>query len=365
MMPGKPLALGRIADTPIIGLPGYSVAAWTVLERYARPLLCRLLGLPPPQRATVVAKLRRKVPSRGGVREVVRVALCDVGEELTAVPLRRGSGIISSLAMAQGLVTIEEAREGWDAGSEVAVELLAPPEEIERSVLMVGSHDLALAAVAECMAQRQPPLRLLCLSTGSAEGLAALGRGEGHIAGTHLLDLATGEYNVPYLRHWLPNLPLVLVNLAFRQVGLLVRPGNPQGITAIADLAREGVTFVNRQAGSGTRVLLDFLLQQEGISAPETTGYEREAPTHTMVCEAIRQRSADVGLGILAAARIFGLDFVPLIEERYDLVIPKALLDRPKIVALLKTLQDPAFREAVEDLEGYSVRNTGETVYEQ
>ncbi len=252
-----------------------------------------------------------------------------------------------------------------DSSDVADVELLVPPDQIERSIVAVGSHDLALAAVAEHLAQHPPLLHLVCLSTGSTEGLAALGRGEGHIAGTHLLDAATQEYNVPYVQRWLADLPLVLVNLAFREVGLLVRKGNPQALRELADLTRHDVTFINRQPGSGTRVLLDFLLHQRNIATAAVTGYEREAYTHTMVAEAIRQGSADVGLGIRAAAQAFGLDFVPVTEERYDLAVPKALLELSKISALLQTLRSPAVHAAIEQLGGYSVRKTGEIVYEQ
>ncbi len=365
MMPGKPVALGWAADTPIIGLPGYSVAAWLCLERYARPAICRRLGEAVPRRGRVAARLARKLPSTGGIQEVLRVALCDGGEELTAVPLARGSGAIGSLAMAHGLVSVDEASEGREAGAEVAVELLVAPEQIERSLVAVGSHDLALARAAEHLARRWPPLHLVCLSRGSAEGLAALGRGEGHLAGTHLLDPAGEAYNVSYVQRWLPELPLLLVNLTWREVGLLVRPGNPCEIQAVADLARDDVTFINRQPGSGTRVLLDFLLGQHDVAATVVRGYEREAYTHTMVAEAIRQGSADVGLGIRAAAHAFGLDFIPVTEERYDLAIPKAFLELAKVRVLLEIVRDPAFQHAVAQLGGYSVRETGEVVYEQ
>ncbi len=365
MMPGKPLALGWVADRPIVGLPGYCVAAWTCLRRYVRPLIHQMLGVSAPQPTRVRARLRRKLPSSGGIEEVIRVALCDGPDQLTAVPLPRGSAAITSLATAHGLLTIEQAHEGLDAGTEVEVELLVAPEQIASSIVAVGSHDLALAAVVERMAQCKPPLHLLGLSTGSTEGLAALGRGEGHMAGSHLLDPESQEYNVSYIQRWLPDLPLILVNLTFREVGLLLRQGNPKGIQTINDLAREDVSFINRQPGSGTRVLLDFLLAQHNIPATALNGYEREAPTHTMVAEAIRQGSADVGLGIRAAAQAFGLDFVPITEERYDLAIPKAYLDLPKILTFQKALQEPRLHTAVAQLGGYSTRNTGEIVYEQ
>jgi len=281
------------------------------------------------------------------------------------VPLSRGSGSIGSLAQAHGLVTITREWEGLEAGTEVDVELLVSPTRIEQSIVAIGSHDLALATLAERLAERWPPLYLICLSTGSTEGLAAIGRGEGMVAGTHLLDPKTKEYNVSYIQRWLADLPLIMMNLSFREVGLLVGSGNPKGIKTPADLAREDVTFINRQSGSGTRVLLDFLLKEHNILPTNVAGYEQEAYTHTMVAEAIRQGSADTGLGILAAARAFGLDLVPVTEEQYDLVIPKRFLELPRIEALVETLSDPGFQTAIEKLGGYSMRRTGEIVYEQ
>jgi len=367
MMPGKPLALGWIADTPVIGLPGYCVAAWMGLDTYVRPLISHLLGVAASSRPRMRAQVRRKLPSSAGVREVIRVVLADSpdGGIPVAVPLPRGSGSITSLAAAHGLLSIEEPSEGLHAGTEADVELLVQADEIENTIVAIGSHDLALAVLAERLSCGRPPLRLLCLSTGSAEGLAALGRGEGGVAGTHLLDPQSQEYNIAYIRRWLSDIPLALINLTFREVGLFVQPGNPKSITQFADLAREDVVVVNRQPGSGTRVLLDFMLQQEKMPPESMRGYEREAYTHTMVAEAIRQGSADTGLGIRAAAESFGLHFVPLTEERYDLAIPKAFMQHSKMQAMLDVLRAPEFRQDVARLEGYSVRSTGEVMYEQ
>lgn len=368
MMPGKPLALAwSSGGTPLIGLPGYCVAAWMAADRYARPIICHLLGLLQPRRQERRARVARNIPSGPGMLEVLRVALCDSADSgvPVAVPLARGSGAIASLAAAQALLHIQPEAEGLDAGTEVHVELLVSPEEIDHSVLMVGSHDLALALVADELARRQPPWRLLCISSGSTEGLTALGRGEGLVAGTHLLDPSTGQYNVNYLQRWLPELPLLLVNLAYREVGLLVAPGNPGSLRHVTDLARPDVTFINRQAGSGTRILLDALLAEHGMEARSVRGYEREAYTHTMVAEAIRRASADVGLGIRAAAEAFGLDFIPVTEERYDLVVPKTHLRHGGIAALLETLRAESLQRGIAALEGYSTRSTGEVLYEQ
>ncbi len=362
---GKPLALGWIDDTPVIGLPGYSVAAWMCLHNFVKPLIRRRLGLAKEKRHELRARLQRKLPSTAGTEETLRVVLCDDGQQRTVVPLARGSSSISSLAQAHGLLTIAQEQEGLETGTEVAVELLVPQARIERSIVAIGSHDLALATLAERLAERWPPLHLVCLSTGSTEGLAAIARGEGMVAGTHLLDPETKQYNISYIQRWLVDLPLVMINLSFREVGLLVSPGNPKGIKAIPDLTQEDVTFINRQPGSGTRVLLDFLLKEHNLSPTAVAGYQREAYTHTMVAEAIRQGSADAGLGILAAARAFGLDFVPLTEEQYDLVVPKRFLELSRIEAMIETINDATFQDTIEKLGGYSTRQTGEIVFEQ
>jgi len=287
------------------------------LHNFVKPLIRRRLGLAKEKRHELRARLQRKLPSTAGTEETLRVVLCDDGQQRTVVPLAR------------------------------------------------GSHDLALATLAERLAERWPPLHLVCLSTGSTEGLAAIARGEGMVAGTHLLDPETKQYNISYIQRWLVDLPLVMINLSFREVGLLVSPGNPKGIKAIPDLTQEDVTFINRQPGSGTRVLLDFLLKEHNLSPTAVAGYQREAYTHTMVAEAIRQGSADAGLGILAAARAFGLDFVPLTEEQYDLVVPKRFLELSRIEAMIETINDATFQDTVEKLGGYSTRQTGEIVFEQ
>ncbi len=365
MMPGKPLALGWIDNTPVIGLPGYSVAAWMSLQRFVRPLLRRRLGLTEEEHQVLRVRLRRKLPSTAGTEETLRVVISDDGQQRVAVPLARGSGSIGSLAQAHGLITIGGEHEGLEADTKVDVELLVSPARIKQSIVAIGSHDLALGLLAEWLAERWPPLYLVCLNTGSTEGLAALRRGEGMIAGTHLLDPATQQYNVSYIQRWLPQVPLIVVNLSFREVGLLVSPGNPKKIDGLADLSRKDITLINRQGGSGTRVLLDFLLEKHNIPATAVAGYEREAYTHTMVAEAIRQGSADTGLGIQAAAQAFGLDFVPITEERYDLVIPKRFLELAKVKSMIATINDAAFHDAIAKLGGYSTRCTGEIVYEQ
>jgi putative molybdopterin biosynthesis protein len=190
-------------------------------------------------------------------------------------------------------------------------------------------------------------------------GLVALRRGEAHLAGTHLLDPETGEYNHRYVQRYCAGMDIVLVTLAGREQGWIVPPGNPQDLREWADIARPGVTLVNRQRGAGTRVLLDYELQQRGIDPAGITGYAREEYTHLAVAAAVASGTASAGLGIRAAARALELDFVPLAQERYDLAIPRPFYASDLLRPVLSTLQNPAFRAAVADLPGYDVQEMG------
>jgi putative molybdopterin biosynthesis protein len=193
-------------------------------------------------------------------------------------------------------------------------------------------------------------------------GLMALRKGVCHLAGSHLLDTASGEYNVPYVRRLLADTPVRLVNLVIRDQGLIVRPGNPKAIGGIADLTRPDVRFINRQGGSGTRILLDYKLQQLGLRPEEIGGYRSEEFTHMAVAVAVLSGAADAGLGIYAAARALDLDFIPVVTEQYDLVIPLEHLASEKIQILLETINTAEFKRAVSRLGGYSTEKTGTTV---
>ncbi len=365
LAPGKPTALGLVEGVPVIGVPGYSVAAWMAFDLLAKPVIFRLQGLPVPERPRVSATVRRKVPSKSGTREYIRARVGRVGSDLVAVPLKRGASALSSLVQADGLLVVPDMAEGLDAGASAEVELLVPPADIERTVLVVGSHDIALDLLASDLARRPDGFRVASVHVGSMGGLRALAQGEAHLAGTHLLDPESEQYNVPYIRRILGGLPLKLINLAYREVGLIVPPRNPKGLRSIEDLARPDLVMINRQRGAGTRVLLDFLLVRAGIEPGSVAGYEREVTTHTMVAAAVSGGAADVGLGIRAAARAMQLDFVPVATERYDLTVPREHLDHPRVRQLLEIIASPAFREAVLALGGYDLTDTGKEMYEQ
>ena len=364
MRPGKPvlLALLRTArgPLPLLGLPGYPVSAWLSFRLFVRPLLLQWQGRAAPAPLTEPAVLTRRLPGVPGFTEFVRVRLGRIGGRTVAVPQPRGAGILTSLARAEGLLILEPGCEGLEAGATLPVELLVDRAQLDGTVLAAGSHDLALDLLAAHLRAGSPDLTLASANVGSLAGLAALRRGEAHLAGVHLLDPATGEYNLSYVRRWGPPGRTLLVTLAWRQQGLLVAPGNPLGIAGLADLARPDVTFVNRQRGAGTRVLLDYELERLHIDPREVQGYDREEYSHLAVGAAVASGAAGAGLAILAAARALGLDFIPVTAERYELAIPESSLTHPGVRRVMEELDRPRFQEAVEALGGYDTSRTGE-----
>jgi len=370
--PGHPVILGILGGphpVPIIGVPGYPVSAALTGEIFVAPLLARWLGRPPADPPTLEATLTRKVLSPLGDDEYLRVTLGNVGGRIVATPLSRGAGVISSLVRADGIVLLPRHQEGHNAGDRVTVRLYRPAAQIEHTVVAIGSHDLTLDLLAQHLAQHTADapeglVRLSSANVGSQGGLVALRRGEAHLAGSHLLDPDTGEYNLGEVRRYLPGTPVAVVALVGREQGLIVPRGNPLTLRTLADLSRPGVSFVNRQRGAGTRVLLDFELVKIGLSTEEIDGYEREEYTHLAVAAAVASGAAACGLGIAAAARALELDFVPLFKERYDLVIPQEYYTSALLRPLLDLLHDEPFRAAVAALPGYDVSRMGEVVAE-
>ncbi len=347
--------------TPIIGVPGYPVSAALTGEIFVEPLLARWQGQRPQQPPTLQGTLTRKIASHTGDEDFVRVVVGQVGERATVTPISRGAGVITSLVRADGIVRIPRFSEGADAGAAVTVHLYRDPRDIARALVAIGSHDLALDLLAQFLAERHEGLRLVSANVGSLGGLVALRRGEAHLAGTHLLDPETGEYNAAYVRRYLPGQRVALVTLAGREQGWLVPPGNPLGLSGWDDAARRDVQLVNRQRGAGTRVLLDYELGRLGIAPAAVRGYEREEYTHLAVAAAIASGAADAGLGIQAAARALRLDFVPLAHEPYELAIPQAVYEGETLRPLLTLLADDAFRAAVAAMPGYDTSVMGRT----
>jgi len=361
--PGKPVILGVAGGKPVLGMPGYPVSAWLALDGFLRPLLARMLGQAPERRQRIDARLTRRVASPLGVTEYLRVKLARVGGAFVAAPLSRGAGVLSSLVRADGLVPVPAERQGFEAGTTVAAELLRSRESVERTVLAIGSHDMALDVLADLFARTNPGCSLASVNAGSLGGLQALSRDEAHIAGTHLLDERTGEYNVSFVRKNLPGRRVALFCLALREQGLLVSPGNPLRLERPEDLAGTGARLINRQRGAGTRVLLDYLLHLAGVDPASIAGYDRTVYTHLAVAAEVAGGGADAGMGILAAAQALGLDFLPVAKERYELAIPETSWEDPLVQRLLDAASCQAFRDAVSKLGGYDLSASGDVTW--
>ncbi|MEJ5301403.1 MAG: molybdopterin biosynthesis protein [Thermodesulforhabdaceae bacterium] len=362
MMPGKPVILGKVEEKPVIGVPGYPVSAILAFEQFVSPLLWSLQGLVAPQPPIVSATLARKVASKLGLEEFVRVVLGRVGEELVAVPIQRGAGLITSLTRADGIVRIPHDEEGLDAGKKVDVELLKPEYVISHNIIMIGSHDNTIDVITSELKTRDSRLHLSSSNVGSLAGLIALRKGHAHVAGSHLLDTSDGSYNFSFIEKYLRGVPVRLVELVKRQQGFMLAPGNPKNIQSIEDLKRPDVRFINRQAGAGTRILFDYELQRAGISPEEIAGYDQEEYTHMAVAVSILSGRADAGMGIYAAAKALGLEFIPIAQERYDLVIREDAFGEEKISLLMDVIRSERFRNLVQSFGGYDPSNSGSVI---
>ncbi len=360
--PGHPVILGMIERqdgrcVPIIGVPGYPVSAALTGEIFVEPLLARWTGRAPVRPQEIEARLTRKVTSPPGDDDFLRVVVGQVAGQMLAAPLARGAGVITSLVRADGLVVLPRGVQGLEAGSPVRVRLYRPTQELTSTIFAIGSHDMSLDLLAQHLTQRGR--RLVSANVGSQGGLVALKRGQAHLAGSHLLDPHSGLYNRAAVQQYLSGIRVRLVAWVGREQGLLVKPGNPKKITSLQDLTRADVTFINRQRGAGTRVLLDYHLEQLGIDTSRVRGYQNEEYTHLAVAAAVASGRADCGLGITAAAAALNLDFVPLYSEEYDLVIPLTFFEDDFLAPIFDLAQDAAFRKAVADMPGYDVSRMG------
>jgi putative molybdopterin biosynthesis protein len=362
VMPGKPLIIGTINKKPVFGMPGYPVSAIVAFEQFVGPLICTWIGQPEPQRPTVSVEPIRKIPSKLGVEEFLRVKLGKVDARIVAIPLPRGAGCITTMTQADGIIRIPTHLEGLKENEPVLAELLRPLSSIQNTIVVVGSHDNTLDILADMIRAHYPGLTLSSSHVGSMGGLMAIKRGVCHAAGSHLLNTEDGTYNLPDIRKYLPDIPVKRVQLVFRDQGFMVARGNPKGIQGIEDIIRKDIQFINRQSGSGTRILLDYRLKQLDLNPKDINGYGTDEFTHMAVAAAVLSGAADMGLGIFAAARALNLDFIPVVTEQYDLVIPERFFETENILCLLATIRSPEFKDRVAALGGYHTERTGEVL---
>ena len=362
--PGKPTILGLTTRDgqaiPLVGLPGYPVSGILVLEQLIKPVIALMTGRQVDKSEFVEATVSRRLVSSLKYLEFIRARLGNVGGKIVAVPLNRGAGVVSSFVKADGIIHVPQNVEGYEAGERVKVELLRPIGEIEQTLVITGSHDPLIDEIIDIMRRTWTDSFVVSSHVGSMGGIMAVKRGEAHLGGVHLLDEASGEYNRAYIRKYFPEGGVVLMRCVQRSQGLMVAPGNPLGVKGIADLPR--IRYVNRQKGSGTRVLLDYLLKQHRIESSDILDYDREELTHTAVAAAVAAGSADAGMGILSAARVYALGFIPVCMEEYDLLISEAALSMESVQRLIRIMQSDDFAARLEKLGGYQLDRPGEII---
>jgi putative molybdopterin biosynthesis protein len=360
MMPGKPTILGVINDKPVIGNPGYIVSAVLSFEQFVRPLLYNLQGLKLPPKSKIKVRPSRDIPSKLGTEEFLRVNIGKVGDRAIATPLPRAAGSVTTLTRAEGIIRIPSVSEGITQDEEVEAELIVDEDELQNTIVIIGSHDITLDIIADEIRREGRNIRVSSGNVGSLGGLIALKKGVCHLGGAHLLDTETGEYNLSYIERYLKGVAVSVFHLVMRDQGLIVPKDNPKGLKSINDLLRDDIAFVNRQTGSGTRILLDYKLEQAGIDSGKVKGYDHEEYTHMAVAVDVLSGAADCGMGIFAAARALDLDFITMVREQYDLIIPSVMLENKNIQALLKTIKSEEFRKRVQELGGYDPSKSGE-----
>lgn len=364
--PGKPVILAIVDNTPVIGLPGYPVSAILTMRLFVYEMISNFMNTKTPEAQWASARMSRPMHSAMGVDEFVRITLGQVGEELMATPAGKGAGAVMSLVRADGILTLKAGSEGVGAGEKVDIELLRPLLDVRSTLVAIGSHDNIIDILANLLHKGSKAIRVSSAHVGSMGGIMAIRRGEAHFAGSHLLDEETGEYNISFIKRFLNDIPLQLINLCYRQQGLIVAKGNPKEIKGFKDVAERNLSFINRQNGAGTRLLTDKTLKDLELNPSAINGYDHEEYTHMSVAASIANGSVDCGMGILAAANALKLDFVPVAEERYDLIVPKQFLDDKKIEALLDVIRNNSgFQKLVMALGGYNLRDSGKIMYEQ
>ena len=350
--PGKPAVLGKIGSVPVVGLPGYPVSAIVIMENIVRDLVYRMGGLAVPERQKIKATLGKRIVSSLKYHEFVRVTLGKVKDSFTAVPLMRGAGVVTSFTKADGILEIPQDSEGIEQGEEVEITLLRSEAEISSSLIVTGSHDPMIDEIKDIMKKRGYPFTLSSSHVGSMGAINAVKSKSAHLGGIHLLDTQSGEYNASYVQKYFPDSSARLVKGVGRIQGLMVKKGNPLGIKDFSDITR--CVYVNRQLGSGTRILCDYLLKKYGIDKSAVEGYRNEEFTHTAVAALIASGNADCGLGIYSAARMYDLDFIEVATEEYDFLLNAEVESSEAVRAFFEILQGDELKQRLENMGGYS-----------
>ena len=361
MKPGKPVILAMAGKVPVMGVPGYPVSAVLALQEFFFPAVNWLCGRKEKNiDFNDTAVLCRPVVSSLKYSELVRTRLGFVEGRLAAAPLQRGAGVVSSLVKADGIIKIDQNSEGCDSGEEVPLRILCEKDELKNTLVVTGSHDPLIDEIADMAKRIDRGARIASSHVGSTGGLLALKRHEAHMGGIHLLS-DDGTYNINALKSFFGDDEVILVRGVGRIQGLMTAPGNPLNIKDFSDVLK-GYRYVNRQGGSGTRILFDYLCKKHGISPQRVNGWNREEMTHTAVAAQIASGTGDLGLGIFSAAKLYNLDFIPVCTENYDFVVLKSAWELPQTQMFIDILRSEEFKKRLEALGGYTSENAGEVL---
>jgi len=356
--PGKPTIIGEINGTPVIGIPGYPVSTFISFDLVVKPIIGKFLNIQEVSKRYIKAKLTKKIYSSLKNHEFIRVKLGIINNEYIATPLERGAGVTMSLVKADGMMIVPKNLEGYLANSIVEIYLLKDIEEIEKSLISIGSHDIILDKVDDLMSNNN--YHLSSSHIGSFGGIMAIKSKGCHIAPVHVLD-DDGTYNENILDKYLDSSYSLLRGVS-RVQGLMVKEGNPKNIKTLKDLLRKDVTFVNRQRGSGTRILLDYLLGKEKLNGEDIIGYDFELSTHMLVASSIKDPRFDCGMGIESVAHLNNLDIIEVGKEHYDFLVLNEIIGTPIFNEFIKVLKSKGFKDELDKLGGYVIENIGEII---
>lgn len=362
MKPGKPTVLGISGKVPIIGMPGYPVAGIIVFQNIVEPILRYFMGIEKNTEEILDAYLTKNYNSSLSYREYVRVRLGHINGQIVATPINHGAGIVSSFLKADGIVEFSQNSEGGERGKKIPVRLLKSPNEFLEKLVVMGSHDPLIDEISDIMIRKKQRYGVISSHVGSMGAIMAIKNGEAHLGAIHLFDEETGIYNIPFVKKYFSKSEVKIVEGVCRIQGLMVQKGNPKGIKDIRDIQRQDIAYVNRQKGSGTRVLMDYFVKRKGIKKENIRGYDREELTHTNVAAIIAGGSADVGMGIQSVANIYGLDFIPICEEHYDFLVNEKAMNSKIFQEFLLVIRGEEFKKRLEKIGGYIVKNIGDII---
>ncbi len=349
--PGKPAVLGKVGRTPVVGLPGYPVSAIVVMREIVRELIALLSHKHVRSEEKITAVLGKRIVSSLKYREYVRVTLGKIGDNYVAVPLPRGAGIVTSFTKADGILVVPQNCEGIEQGEKVEVSLVNASKDIENSIIVTGSHDPIIDEINDILKLKGFPCSVSSSHVGSMGALSAIKMKQAHLGGTHLLDTESGEYNKSYIKKFLDVNEATLIKGIGRIQGLMVQKGNPKNIKSFSDIV--GHRYANRQLGSGTRILFDYLLKTHNINKDKIDGYKNEEFTHTAVAAQIAGGNADCGLGIYSAAQMYDLDFIEITVEEYDFLVNNDFIDTPMFGAFMEAFRSEELKERMARMGGY------------